>query len=133
MSQVYGFSIELEGLGSQLFGFSIEVDHSLIVTVIDGSGVPIPNADVEIYQNGTLINSIQANASGVALISLVDAGSYEISTPTSDRKQTITWDGVNAVIADFVVYGIQHQYRIKAKGAGAVGDSDWSEILTVNI
>ena len=133
MSQFFGFSIEVKDQYSQFFGFSVEVEHSLIVTIIDDNGVSIPNANVEVYQNGTLINSIQANASGVALISLVDVGAYEISTSTSDRKQTITWDGVNAVKADFAVYGIQHQYRIKAKGAGAVGDSDWSEVLTVNI
>ena len=133
MSQVYGFSIELNTLGSQLFGFSIEVEYSLHVNVIDGNGSPIPNTGIELYQNGNLIDIFQSNVNGVALISLINAGTYQIKTTNSDRFQEIVYDGYTQESTDFTVYGIQHQYRIKAKGAGAVGDSGWSEILTVNI
>lgn len=131
MSQLYGFQLELQGVGSQLFGFQLEVDYNLTVNVVDGDTNPLTNQTIQLYdENQNLLDSV-FTTTGTWYFSLFEAGTYYISAESSDRLQEITFDGATPLEEEFIVKGIKLEYRVKT--TSPFGDSDWSDILEKNI
>lgn len=100
MSKIYGFSIEV-GSSSSIWGFSIEAGYDLRVMVTDDSGEAY-EADVELYKDGLLLSTISTD-NGAVLVSLQEAGDYQIKTTETDYYLDFSFDGSTVVHVTYVI------------------------------
>lgn len=131
LTKAYGFEVGLIKASSQVHGFEIGLHFDLTVNVIDNDSNPLSNQTIQVYDtNDNLLDSV-FTASGSWYFSLFEAGTYKISTNSSDRMQEVVFDGETPLEENFIVKGLKLEYRVKA--TGLFGDSDWSNVLEVNI
>lgn len=118
MSQVYGFSVQLQSLGTQNWGFSIAIEKDSILRVVNPSNVVWEEAFTLTVKNSldaTVITEIAA--SGTIFLDMADqpTDTYTFTIDKSDVVLTYSHTNGVPMFLDFVY--LKKWYRLSAVGA----------------